>query len=119
MNRRDFLKYSATLAAAGGITYMTGCGSGGYKNADNRPNIIFMLVDDLGWDEPLCYGGRTGMNTPNIDKLAAGGVRFTFATGFAYCSPARAQLMSGRYGFRTGINANVCDPGGGIGSNLA
>ena len=111
MDRRDFLKTSFTAAAVAGLS-----GAGTFaaeKNGrDKRPNIIFMLVDDLGWDEPGCYGGRTGMKTPNIDKLAAQGVRFTYATGCAFCSPARAQLISGRYGFRTGINANICDPGG-------
>ncbi len=112
MNRRDFLKTSFVATAVGTLGSSVALSASKDKTAMDRPNIIFMLVDDLGWDEPGCYGGRTGMNTPNIDKLAAEGVKFTFATGCAFCSPARAQLMSGRYGFRTGINANVCDPGG-------
>jgi arylsulfatase A len=113
MDRRSFLKTSLAAGIAG-TGLITSAVSGESKNLEfgSKPNIIFMLVDDLGWDEPGCYGGRTKMKTPNIDTLASQGVRFTHATGCAFCSPARAALMSGRYGFRTGINANICDPGG-------
>lgn len=112
MNRRKFLKTSLAATAVLGIDNTLTFSADNRSNKSQRPNIIFMLVDDLGWDEPGCYGGRTGMRTPNMDKLAEQGVRFTYATGCAFCSPARAALMSGRYGFRTGVNANICDPGG-------
>jgi arylsulfatase A-like enzyme len=66
------------------------------------PNIILMLADDLGYGEPGCYGNPQG-RTPNLDRLAANGARFT--SGYAasnVCSPSRAALMTGRYVQRLG-----------------
>ncbi len=73
-------------------------------NADaRRPNIIFILGDDLGWAELGCYG-NTFNETPNLDKLAGAGMRFTQAYAAApVCSPYRASLMTGKYPVRTGI----------------
>jgi arylsulfatase A-like enzyme len=61
-----------------------------------RPtNIVFILCDDLGWGDPGCYGQKT-LETPNIDRLAAEGIRFTdFYTTSPVCSPARASIMTG------------------------
>lgn len=81
-------------------------------SSDSRPNIVFILVDDLGYDELNAYGGRTGFYTPNIDQLAEAGVRFTHAMAYSMCSPSRAAMLSGRHGIRTGIISNVADPGG-------
>jgi arylsulfatase A-like enzyme len=70
--------------------------------ADRKPNIILMLADDLGYGEPGCYGNPQG-RTPNMDRLAAAGVRFT--NGYAasnVCSPSRAALLTGRYVQRWG-----------------
>jgi arylsulfatase A-like enzyme len=80
--------------------------------AEAPPNIVFILLDDMGWDEPGCYGARTKLETPNIDRLAREGMRFTHLTSYPYCSPSRAAFISGRHGFRTGIISNVADPGG-------
>jgi arylsulfatase A-like enzyme len=77
-----------------------------------QPNIVFILLDDMGWDEPGCYGGRTKLETPNIDRLAREGMRFTHFTSYPYCSPSRAAFITGRHSYRTGITANVADPGG-------
>ncbi len=87
MNRRQF---SSLLCAAAAIT-------------PRRPNIIFILADDLGWGEAGCYG--SGFNrTPNIDRLAAEGLRFTHAYSAApVCSPTRASIMTGQHPARTGI----------------
>ena len=66
------------------------------------PNILLMLADDLGYGEPGCYGNPQG-RTPNLDRLAANGARFT--AGYAssnVCSPSRAALMTGRYMQRLG-----------------
>jgi arylsulfatase A-like enzyme len=68
-----------------------------------RPNIIFILADDLGYADLGCYGSKY-YETPNIDRMAAGGVRFTDGyTCGANCQPTRAALMSGQYNPRTGI----------------
>jgi arylsulfatase A-like enzyme len=72
--------------------------------ADNKkPNIIFILADDLGWAELGCYG-NTFNETPNLDRLAKQGMRFTDAYAAApVCSPYRAALMTGQYPARVGI----------------
>ncbi len=72
------------------------------------PNIIFILADDLGIGNVGCYGSDN-YKTPNIDKLAAGGIRFTNAYTAALCGPSRAMIMSGRYAFRNGsTNQDAC-----------
>ena len=67
-----------------------------------RPNIVFILADDLGGTDLACYGSRY-YETPNIDKLASQGVRFTSHHHCQNCAPTRAALMSGQYGARTGV----------------
>ena len=69
--------------------------------ADKRPNVIVILADDLGRECLGSYGSRS-YQTPHLDALAAGGIRFTTAFATPLCSPTRAALMTGRYGFRTG-----------------
>jgi arylsulfatase A len=66
-----------------------------------RPNIIFILADDYGTGEVGCYGADN-YKTPNIDKLAREGTRYTHAYTVPRCGPSRAVIMTGRYGFRTG-----------------
>ena len=71
--------------------------------AAERPNVVFILADDLGYTDVACYGSKY-YETPNVDRLAAEGVRFT--SGYACgpnCQPTRAALMSGQYGPRTGV----------------
>lgn len=71
-----------------------------------RPNIVFIVVDDLGYGELGCYGGRE-VPTPNIDKLAAAGVRFTNGYVTApFCAASRAALLTGRYQTRFGFEFN-------------
>lgn len=68
-----------------------------------EPNIIFILADDLGWGELGCYG-NTFNETPNLDRLASQGIRFTRAYAAApLCSPTRASILTGQYPVRTGI----------------
>src|SRR5690606_26815920 len=68
-----------------------------------RPNIIFILADDLGYTDVACYGSKY-YETPNIDRMAAEGVRFTDGyTCGPNCQPTRAALHSGQYGPRTGV----------------
>ncbi|CAN5914252.1 hypothetical protein BH23PLA1_BH23PLA1_43940 [soil metagenome] len=71
--------------------------------APRRPNVVFILADDLGWTDMGCYGSKY-YQTPNIDRLAAQGMRFTDGyTCGPNCQPTRAALLSGQYGPRTGI----------------
>jgi arylsulfatase A-like enzyme len=67
-----------------------------------RPNIIFIMADDLGWTDLACYGSKY-YETPNIDKLASQGVRFLAHHHCQNCTPTRAALLSGQYGARTGV----------------
>ena len=68
-----------------------------------RPNVIFILIDDMGWKDLGCYGS-TYYETPNIDSLAADGTRFTDAYAAApVCSPTRASLLTGQYPARVGL----------------
>ncbi|MBN2474190.1 MAG: sulfatase-like hydrolase/transferase [Pirellulales bacterium] len=66
-----------------------------------RPNILFIMVDDLGKEWISCYGGQE-MRTPNIDRLAAGGIRFENAYSMPQCTPTRATLLAGTYPWRNG-----------------
>src|SRR5712671_3855668 len=74
-----------------------------WADAATRPNIIFILADDLGYTDMACYGSKY-YETPHIDRLAAQGMRFTDGyTCGPNCQPTRAALMSGQYGPRTGV----------------
>lgn len=77
-----------------------------------RPNVVVFLVDDLGWTDLGCYGS-TFYETPNIDRLAARGVRFTDAyAACPVCSPSRAALLTGKSPARLGMTAHVGDASG-------
>lgn len=69
----------------------------------SRPNIVYIMADDLGYTDPSCYGSKY-YETPNIDRLASQGMRFLegYSCG-PNCQPTRAALMSGQYGARTGV----------------
>lgn len=70
---------------------------------DRKPNVVFILADDLGYTDVACYGSKY-YETPNIDRMASQGVRFTDGyTCGPNCQPTRAALMSGQYGPRTGV----------------
>jgi arylsulfatase A-like enzyme len=91
-----FLKHSAVLL------FLT-CLSSLLNGASPRPNVVFILVDDLGWRD-LGIEGSTFYETPHVDRLAASGVRFT--QGYAacqVCSPSRASIMTGLYPTKLGI----------------
>lgn len=74
-------------------------------NPSSKPNIIFILADDLGIGSVSCYGADH-FQTPNIDKLADSGIRFEHCYSSPLCGPSRALLMTGRYAFRTGMTSN-------------
>jgi arylsulfatase A-like enzyme len=72
----------------------------------NRPNVIIVLADDLGYGDLACYG-HPRFKTPNLDRMAAEGARLThFNAPAPFCAPSRASLMTGRYPFRCGLTSN-------------
>ncbi len=75
--------------------------SSGRAETSSKPNIIFILADDLGLDGVSCYGSDS-RKTPNIDRLAASGMRFETCYSAPLCGPSRCALLTGRYAFRTG-----------------
>jgi len=87
------MKHSVALIAALGLAPLAAL------QAD-RPNIVLILADDLGWSDLGCYGGE--IPTPHIDSLAVGGLRFTQFYNNAVCGPSRASLLTGLYAQRVG-----------------
>lgn len=74
----------------------------------SRPNVVIILADDMGWGDPGCYNARSKTPTPNIDRLAAQGVRFTDAhSPSSVCTPTRYGLLTGRYAWRTSLKSGV------------
>jgi arylsulfatase A-like enzyme len=79
-------------------------------SAQTRPNIIFIQADDLGYGDLSCYGQRK-FKTPNIDRLAAEGMRFTqYYAGSTVCAPSRSALMTGQHTGHTRIRGNARHP---------
>jgi len=100
LSRRSFLK---SLGVAAGMAMVPGT----LRAAPSKtPNVVLIYIDDLGYGDVSCYGA-TKVNTPNIDKIAAQGVRFTNAhSPSATCSPSRYAMLTGQYAWRkkgTGI----------------
>jgi arylsulfatase A-like enzyme len=84
------------------VVFLGGVLSGTGADAPPRPNIVFVLADDLGWTDTGAYGSRY-YETPHIDRLAAQGMKFTRFHASPNCQPTRAALMSGQYAPRTGV----------------
>jgi arylsulfatase len=84
------------------------CASARARAAD-RPNIVVILADDMGFSDIGCYGGE--VQTPNLDRLAAGGVRMTQFYNNARCCPTRASLLTGLYPHQAGVGAMCQDLG--------
>lgn len=77
------------------------------KKENKKPNIIIIMADDLGYGDISCYG-NSYINTPNLDKMAAEGIKFTdFHSNGSVCSPTRAALLTGKYQQRVGIDGVV------------
>jgi arylsulfatase A-like enzyme len=111
IKRRKFLSMAAGGAAA--MLSMAGCGRGliDSKKA-KKPNIIFIMVDDLGYGDLGCYGQKHIL-TPNIDELATEGMRFTDCyTGSTVCAPSRSVLMTGQHTGHTRVRNNMAKVGG-------
>ena len=100
IDRREFLRVVA-IGAAGVL--LPGCGSvlsSGRRDRD-RPNIVVIMADDMGFSDLGCYGGE--VQTPNLDRLAENGLRFTNFYNAARCCPSRASLLTGLYPHQTGL----------------
>ncbi len=112
MNRRDFLRRTGVAAASTAFAPL------GSPAPGRKPNIVLIYADDVGYGDVSCYGA-TRVRTPNIDRIAGGGLRFTNAhSASATCTPSRYALLTGEYAWRkkgTGIlpgNASlIIEPG--------
>lgn len=96
--RRDVLRAGA---GAAGSLLLPGCTAPPGGDGDARPNILLIVADDLGLECLGTYGGTT-FATPSIDRLATDGTRFDGVFATPACAPSRAELLTGRYPFRTG-----------------
>ena len=99
-----------TLLGIAGVLGITSCGSKNSVDAiGSKPNIVFILVDDLGYGDLGCYGQKV-LTTPNIDKMASEGIRFlNHYTGSSVCGPSRASLMTGKHTGHTSVRGNSPD----------
>lgn len=111
MNRREFVKLLAGGFVAGATSLIGGWPGRllGQTAGANRPNIILIMADDMGFSDIGCYGGE--IHTPNLDKLAAGGLRFSQFYNAARCCPTRASLLTGLYPHQAGVGHMVDDKG--------
>ena len=98
MNRRDFVKRSGLALAAAAVAPSMWTHA---QQQAGRPNVLLILVDDMGWSDIGCYGGE--VDTPNIDSLASRGLRFTQFHNTAKCFPSRACLLTGLYAQQVGM----------------
>jgi len=107
MKRRDFLK----AVGCGAVSMaLSGCANAAQRTgfgADRRkPNIVYIIADDLGYAEVGCYGQKK-IKTPNIDKLAAQGMKFTqHYSGNPVCAPSRCVLMTGKHSGHSQVRGN-------------
>jgi arylsulfatase len=110
-SRREFLKVLAASSPLLGASVISQNGCGGRENAavTRRPNIVVILADDMGYSDIGCFGGE--IQTPAIDALAAGGLRFTHFHNTARCCPSRASLLTGLYPHQAGVGDMMSDQG--------
>ncbi len=108
MKRREFIGTAAKAAVAAsagiGLGQSVGCSrTRSLPSSEDQPNIVLIVADDLGWNDIGCYGNHQ-IRTPNIDRLAQEGVRFTnaFVTASS-CSPSRASIITGQYPHTNGV----------------
>jgi len=104
LNRRDFVRaMSSGVAVWASPQWLSAAGM-----SKNKPNIIFILADDMGYGDPHCYNEESKIPTPNMDRLAAQGVCFTDAhSGSSVCTPTRYGIITGRYSWRTSLQRGV------------
>ena len=114
------IKHGLTVLSASATLGLTSCATaqpaaaGG--RSEKKPNVVMLMSDDVGCSDYGCYGGGTAMGhpTPNIDRLAAEGARFTCWYGQASCTAGRASFLTGRIPIRSALSVVVVpgDPNG-------
>lgn len=106
ISRRKFLQIASV--SVGSLTF-TGCSASLIKvSKKNRPNIVYILADDLGYGDVSCLNTDSKIQTPNIDSIAKGGMIFTDAhSGSAVCTPTRYGILTGRYCWRSRLKSGV------------
>lgn len=102
-------RYSKTLLACTLLILLSLVAPAARAESSERPNIIYIMGDDMGFSDIGCYGSE--IETPNLDALAAGGVRFTQFYNTARCCPTRASLLTGLYPHQAGIGHMMDDRG--------
>jgi len=110
INRRQFIKAAglgATMLAVPGS--LDAAGRSSDHKTGKKPNVILIMADDMGYSDIGCYGGE--IPTPNLDGLAASGLRFTQFYNTARCCPTRASLMTGLYQHQVGVGHMMEDKG--------
>lgn len=101
--KKHVIRYSYIIRSVVSLVFVVGGSWVMGDDGKSGPNIVMMLADDLGYSDLSCYGSQD-IHTPNLDKLASEGMRFTdFYAGSAVCSPSRACLLTGRFSVRAGI----------------
>lgn len=116
MDRRRFLRTSgaATLGSAAFSAFPASdprslVGNGGRAHQRDRPNVVLILADDMGFSDLGCFGGE--IETPTLDRLAADGIQFTQFYNAARCCPTRASLLTGLYPHQAGVGHMRADLG--------
>ena len=104
MDRRRFLK-----AAGASVISLSAAGAGLSKGQRKRPNVLLILCDDMGFSDLGCFGAE--IETPNLDRLAANGLRMSQFYNAARCCPTRASLLTGLYQHQAGVGLMVGDRG--------
>jgi len=109
--RREFLQNSLCAGAAAvlPITQDAAFAEPASRHAQKKPNIIFILADDMGFSDIGCYGSE--IDTPHLDALAKGGLRFTDFHNSPRCCPSRAALLTGMYSHQAGMGMMTADYG--------
>ena len=109
--RREFLQSGLCASAAAMLPLQPNSTSGqtGRGPAGKRPNIVFVLADDMGFSDIGCYGSE--IDTPNLDSLGHGGLRFTDFHNSPRCCPSRAALLTGLYSHQAGMGMMTSDHG--------
>lgn len=97
LSRREFAAAAAAIGTSAGLRAA--------QQQKRRPNLVFILADDMGFSDAGCYGGE--IDTPNLDRLARGGVRFTQAYSTARCMPSRGCVMTGYHSQQSGLEQSA------------